>query len=254
MNGFGARRLAASVLAVILVCAAGCGSSSKTTTAPNTPEQRKIDKQFATRAALKLTDLPAGYTASPHQNDPSNDTPDPLLRKFAACAKIPKARIAQFLNSTPDPNEVEVDAPDFSRKDLNTGFSTTFESSVDFERSAKDVTEPFAIFTGKRALPCWRDLFQSVFESSAAKQHDSIRNVAVVAISTGRIADESAGLGISTTLVGAARSVNLYIDLYLAGTGRTATSLLATSIGVRTDQSLALSLLRKVAVRLVGTT
>jgi hypothetical protein len=253
MNGAKTRGVTGTLLALILVLAAGCGSSSKSSTAPNTPEQRKIDKEFATRAVLKRSDLPAGYKASPHDDDPSDDTPEPLLRKFAACAKIPKARIAEFLNSAPDPNEVEVNAPDFSISDPATKYSLTFENSVDFERSAKDVTEPLAIFTAKRALPCWRDLFQHVFASTVAKDHTSIRNVNVVTLPTGRIADETSGLGISATVVGAARAVDLHLDIYFAGSGRAVTSLLATGIGVRANPALALSLLRKVAVRLEGT-
>jgi len=246
------RGLAALPLAAILVFATGC-SSSKSSTAPNTPEQRKVDKALGQKAVLKLADLPTGYKESPHVDDPADDTPEPVLRKFASCAKIPKAKIAALLDNKADPKEVEVKASDFARRDATTGYSTSFENTVDLERSSKDVTQPFDVFMAKKVLPCWKDLFQAVF-AGGASETTSIRDVAVESISTGKIADKSAGLGVRVTIVGATRSVNAYVDVYLVCSGRAGISLVATGIGARADTSLSVSLLRKVASRLEGTT
>ncbi len=247
------RSLGSVVLAVTLVFAAGCGSSSKTSTAPNTPEQRKFDKALGKQAVLKLADLPVGYKATPHKNDPSTATPESAVREFASCAHVPKARVASLLNGKADPKEVEVDSSDFANKDVQTGYSTTFENSVDLERSSKDVTGPFDTFTARTAHPCWKELFHAIFEDSA-DPGTAIRNVAVTPISTGKIADKSAGLAVRLTVVGKARSVNAYIDVYLVCSGRAGISLVATGIGERADSSLALSLVQTVADRLKGTT
>lgn len=253
MHGTGTRSLGAVVLAVTLVFAAGCGNSSKTSNAPNTPEQRKVDQALGKQAVLKLADLPTGYKASPHKKDASTATPEPALREFASCANIPKAKVESLFNGKADPKEVQVNSPDFANEDSRTGYSTTFENSVDLERSSKDVTESFDTFTARTTFPCWKNLFQAIFEDSADKG-TSIRNVAIAPISTGKIADKSVGLAIRLTVVGTARSVNAYIDLYLACSGRAGISLLATGIGERADTSLALSLLQTVADRMDGTT
>ena len=253
MTKSGTRTFAAMLLAVMLVFAAGCGGSSKTSTAPNTPEQRKADRALGAKSVLKLADLPSGYKGTPHKTDSSNDTPAPVLRKFASCAKVPQAKIDQLLNGKTDPKEVEVNAPDFAQRDASTGFSTTFENSVDLERSSKDLQEPFDLFTAQSAFPCWKDLFRSVFVHSTGTGA-SIRDLSIVPISTGKIGDQSGGFGVRLTVAGKARSVNAYIDLYLARSGRAGISLLATGIGERVDTSLALSLLQTVADRMKGTT
>jgi hypothetical protein len=251
MTSTGTRGLAAMAGAVMLLIAAGCGSSSKTTTAPNTPAQIAADKAIAKQAVLKPGDLP-GYTATPHK-DSSGDAPEPVLRTFAKCAKVPQAQIADFINSN-DPKQPDVDSPDFKLLDTSKGVSTSFENNVALDRSSKHIGEQFDILAAKSTLKCWKDFFRAAVQSSSDKSV-SVRGLTVVSPSMAKIGDQSAVIGVRATFVRSdGFTIKAYIDFYLVRIGRAAITLLATGIGERADSSLAQSLVKTVADRLKGAT
>ena len=246
------RVFAALFSAAMVVAAAGCGSSSKTSTAPNTPEQLKADKAIAQQAVLTLSDMPPGFKATPHQAS-SDDTPEPVLRRFAQCAKVPQAEIADFIKRN-DPKQPDVDSADFSRLDVAKGALTTFENNVAIDRSSKHIGSQFDVLAAKSTLKCWKDFFRAAMVSSS-DTGVSARGVTVVSLPIDKIADQSAAFGVRATVVRPDRStVKLYFDFYIARSGRAAISLLATGVGEQVDSSLAQSLMQTVADRLEKTT
>lgn len=86
-TGTSLRKCAVTAVAVV-VLATGCGGSSETITAPNTPKQRAADEVTAKQAVLTAKDLPAGYTGTPHDNSSNHDLPPAVLKKFVTCAKV----------------------------------------------------------------------------------------------------------------------------------------------------------------------
>jgi hypothetical protein len=247
------RAIAVSATIAMILFSTGCGGSSKPSTAPDTPEQIKNDKAIAKTAVLKLSDLPTGYKGTPHVDNPSSDTPKPVLQKFATCADIPEAEAAELVNGTDDPSDAIANSPLFDQNDAETGHSAQLENSVTIVRSSDEISDTFDYFATEETLPCWEDLFRAGYKKDL-DPGDSVRNLAVTTIDTGEIADKSAGLGVQGEVVGPAGSVMVYFDIYIAGTGRAGISLTAVGIGERVDTELALSLLKTVADRLEGTT
>ena len=246
------RAFAAVLCAAIVVVAAGCGGSSKTLTAPNTPEQIKADRALARQAVLKPSDLPAGYKATPHQKS-SDDAPEPVLRKFAHCAKVPQAEIADFIKSN-DPRQPDADSPDFKLLDSGKGVSTGFENNVAVDRSSKHIGSQFDVMTAKRTLKCWKEFFQAALQSSSDTSV-SVRDLAVVSLPIGKIGDQSAAFGVRATFVRSdGATIKAYIDFYLVRSGRAAISLEATGFGEQADSTLAQSLVQTVADRLENKT
>jgi hypothetical protein len=241
-----------TVSAAMLVVTA-CGGGSGAVTAPNTAKQLAADKALAKRAVLRLGDMPAGYKASPSSNSPDDDIPQPVLSKFATCAKVPKAKIASLLNTHPDPSKPSVDSPDFDSNDASVGTSTSFQNNVELDRSSKDLSEFLEFLGAKSALKCWRALFKSVFEATAAPG-DSVRGLTVVGLPSPSMGDESAAFGVRVTVSGSTRAVKAYLDFYLVRRGRAAITLVASGIGQRVDSSLALSLLQTVDDRVKDAT
>jgi hypothetical protein len=247
------RVFAALLSAAMVIVAAGCGSASKTSTAPNTPEQLKADKAIAKQAVLKPSDLP-GYKATPHRHDPSNDTPQPILRKFATCAKIPESKIADLLNGNTDPSAPSVDSPDLTLDESDAGVSYTFENTVEIDRSSKDISEPFDLLGGTAVLPCWKDLFKAAFDAQAAAPGMSVSGLSVTPIEIGPVGDQSAAFEVRVRFTKGARSVNAFLDLYFVRSGRAGISLSASGLGKSVDQSVSLFLVKAVAGRLKGMT
>ena len=245
MTGTGPRGLAKLLLAAMVMFAAGCGSASKTISAPNTPKQIAADKALVKQTVLKLSDLPSGYKASPHEDASAEDFPQADLQKFATCAKVPTSMVAELLTGVEDPSAPSADSPDFDQSDPATGYSTSFQNSVGIERSSKDISEPIKVLGATSALKCWRALFQSVFERTAP-QGGTIRDLAVVGLPSPSVGDESTAFGIRVTLSGAQRTVKAFVDIYLVRRGRAGISLSASGVGERVDSSLVLSLLHTV--------
>jgi hypothetical protein len=245
MTGTGPRGLAALLLAAMVMFAAGCGSSSKTITAPDTPKQIAADKAVVKQTVLKLSDLPAGYKASPHEDASEDDFSQADLQEFATCAKVPKSMVAELLTGVDDPSAPSADSPDFEQSDPATGFSTSFENSVGIERSSKDISEPIKVLGATSALKCWRALFKSQLERMAPPG-GSVRDLTVVGLPSPAVGDESTAFGIRVTVSGAQRTIKAFVDIYLVRRGRAGISLSASGIGERVDSSLALSLLHTV--------
>ena len=144
MAGIGRRGIAAAASVAMLV-AVSCGGS-KTKTAPDTAEQIKVDTAIAKQAVLKLKDLPAGYKGTPHVDNPSADTPKPVLQKFATCADIPETEAAELVNGTDDPSDATANSALFDQKDAKTGYSAQLENSVTFVRSSDEISDTFDYF------------------------------------------------------------------------------------------------------------
>jgi predicted small lipoprotein YifL len=254
MTSSGKRRLGILLLAAMLVAATACGSSGPKT-APNTPEQIKADKAIAKQAVLKKSDLPSAYTATPHNDDPANDTPKPVLRKFAKCAKIPESKIDELINGNDnDPSAPQVNSPDFSFDDKETGISFSFENSVEIDRSSKDISEPLDLLAGDDVLPCWKDLFKAAFEQEVTAPDEKVGGVAVTPIDIGDVGDKSVSFEVRVLLTKGTNSVKAFFDAYFVQSGRAGISLFASGIRKSVDRDLSLFLLKAVVDRMKDAT
>jgi len=250
MRNTGIRGLAALLLPVMLVIAAGCGSSSKTSTAPNTPEQRKVDLALAKQALLKLSDLPPGYKGAPHSNSSNGDIPPRVIQKFVACTHLPK----RFVDDKSD-DQPKADAPDFTSGNIRTGAATEIDSSVEIDRSSKDISEPLGLLANGNTAHCFQPFFDAALaQGLKGAPGFSIQRVTVKSIPAGSAGDQGAGFQGQMTLGTPVGSMVVYLDFLLVRTGRAAINL--TGIGFREPVALDLEheLLATIVGRLKNTT
>jgi hypothetical protein len=255
MEGVGGRGISAVVAIAVLLAGCGGGSAKVTTSlpstpsrqaAPDTPAQLAADTALAKRVGLRLGDLPAGYTAKPH-DDSSDAIPAKVAKAFGSCAHIPKSSLSSLLGDVPDPSAPSVSAPDF---ELVLGSRhTSFENNVELDRTARDLSEPLALFGAPAALPCWKALFGAVLAQTAPKD-GVFEGLIVQAIPISRIADQSAAFEAQVTLAVGRIAVPVVFDFFFVRLGRAGVTLFASGINHRVDTALEVSLIRKVVTRL----
>jgi hypothetical protein len=238
------------VTAVMFLAAAGCGGGSSVVTAPNTPEQLAADKALAKQAVLRLGDLPAGYTASPH-TDSGGDLPPAVEREFLACSHLPKRFIDDKAGDQPN-----ADAPDFKQGNLAGGGATTeIQSSVEIDRSSKNISEPLAYLAGKKVAKCFEPFFRAAIAQAAKDAPGmSILALTVKGIPADSIGDQRAAFQGRVTIAVSGISVDVYFDLYFVRKGRAVLTLLGLGTRAPVSRSLEYSLLRTVVSRLKGAT
>ena len=236
------KRGLAATLAVTLLIAAGCGGGSSAVTAANTPKQLAADKTTAKQALLTAKDLP-GYKSTPHNRSTSNDPPPAVVKKFVSCSGLPE----RFINSSKN-DQPNADSPDFSKGRIGRVPTVTFESSVELDRSSKDISDPLSHL--KNAAKCFEPVFKAIFaQSSTGGAH--FGNVSVDALDVGSIGDQSAAFQGSVTVSGNGRSIDVAFDLYFVRRGRAAVEM-TTGIRQASRPALGKSLLNKIVDRLKG--
>jgi hypothetical protein len=243
------RVFAALLSAAMVVAAAGCGSSSKTLTAPNTAEQLNADRSIAKQAVLTLSDLPPGYKGTPHEKSSGDDIPKKVEQKFLACTHLPK----RFIDDSND-DQPNADSPDFAKGNPATG-ATEIQSSVEIDRSSKDISEPLAYLKNDNMPGCFQPFFHAALAASFKDDpRFSVRSVTVKSISAGSAGDEGAGFQGRIAIGSPIGPLVVYFDLFFVRTGRAGVSLLA--IGFREPAGLDLEqeLLATMVRRLEGTT
>ena len=242
-----------ALLAVGLLATACGGSSAKTggagptTTKPATPQQLAADKALAQQAVLRLSDLPAGYKGTPHDESP-DDTPPAVLKKFAACIHVPKSELEQLFSNAKNPNKPSVDAPDF-QLDVSRLQQASFQNSVEVDRTTKEISEPLTLLAAPTAINCWKAFFAAAV-SAGAPADGSIKSVTVAALPDPKVGDQATAFEARMQITASGITVPLYFDFYLARRGRAGVSLLGLGTGMQIDHALEVALLGKVVHRL----
>ena len=248
MSGTRIRVRTVTITAVLLLAGAGCGGSSAVT-APNTPKQLSADKALAKQAVLRQGDLPAGYTGTPH-TDSGNNLPPAAEASFLACTHLPRSFLNNSANQQPN-----ADAPDFKKGDITTGPSSEIDSSVELDRSSKDISDPLSHLQEASAAKCFEPFFQSEIEQGAKDTPGlSLTGLTVRDISIGSVGDQRAAFEGRLTLSASGLSIPTYFDIYFVRRGRAVVDL--TGIGFRqpVSQVLVKSLLATMVGRLDAAT
>jgi hypothetical protein len=211
----GKRGLGVLLLAVVLVTTAACGSA-KPKTAPNTPDQIKADRAIAKQALLTLSDLPSGYKGSPHKHSSGNDIPPKVEAKFIACTHIPK----RLVDNTND-DQPSADAPDFTKGDVTTGPTSEIDSSVEIDRSSKDISEPIDLLAQKGTAACFQPFFHAaIAQALKGEKGVSLGVLTVKSVSSGDAGDQGVGFQGRVDVVGPAATIPFYFDMFFVRSGR----------------------------------
>jgi hypothetical protein len=245
MRGIGKRAISAAIVAGAF--AAGCGGGSGAVTAPNTPKQLAADKATANQAVLTSNDLPAGYTGVPHDESSSIDVPPAVDKKFAACSGLPK----RFLDTSKD-DQPNSDSPDFSKGRIGQGAATEIDSSVELDRSSKDISEPLSHLS--TAAKCFEPVFRALFAGGNATPGVRFTDLSVSSLEVDSVGDQSAAFQGSITVSGSARSIVVSFDLYFVRTGRAIVTMTTLGYDTEVSRALAKSLLQTMVDRLKAAT
>jgi hypothetical protein len=233
---------------------AACGSSGKTAsdvpttttvaTAPNTPAQLATDKATAVASVLRRSDLTAGYKQIPPNPSSDDDFPPAVLTKFASCAHLSKEQAKKFFD------QAQVKQPQaeshFMKKDGEL-LETDFDNTVELDRSAHDISEPFDLLKQTPAK-CWQGLFEAAFAQSPP-EGATVSGVKVTSLSTLGLGDQALAFRVGVNISAPGLTVRSTIDLYFVGRGRAGVTLTATGVGRPADPAFERSMLEKVLQR-----
>jgi hypothetical protein len=224
---------------------ASCGGSSSSATAPSTPKQIAADKATIKAALLTADDVPLGYSGVPHEDSDDSDPPDAVVDAFVKCSGFPK----RLVSSKTD-NQPQADAPDFSKGKIGQGAATEIDSSIELDRSAKDVSDPLSQLSPNTAK-CFEPLFRAAFKQSLGTDPTvSFGDVSVVPLTVGSVGDQAAAFKGQVNVSGTGLSIPIEFNLYFVRSGRAIVEMTALGYSTSFDKKLAEKLLGTMVDRL----
>lgn len=237
------------VLTLAALLAASCGGGSSAVTAPNTPKQIAADKATIKQALLTADDLPLGYTGVPHVNSEDSAPPQAVQDAFVKCSGFPKRLVDPNKNDQPN-----ADAPDFSKGKIGQGRATEVDSSIELDRSSKDISEPMTQLSDPKAAKCFEPLFKSTFQQGLGSDKSvSFGNVSVVALKVGSVGDQAAAFQGRVTVSGNGVTLPIEFNLYFVRSGRAVVELTAIGYSTSFDTTLAEKLVKTMVDRIAAT-
>lgn len=195
------------MLAAATLALAACGGSgdnqpeaTATTAAATTTTavDAVADKAKARTLVLAPSDLPSGWKATPHQDDPSDQALDDEL---AACVGRP----SQSTYATASAN-----SPDFSKGDAEVS------SEVQIVKTAADFDADVAATRSSKFMSCLKRLGTKVLQQTGA----TVRSVSVAPLPVASHGEFSAGFRATIRLEAQGQTVTLYSDDILLGKDR----------------------------------
>ena len=204
-----------AALAVAGLAAAGCGGSSGSSTGgsggksdsslsdPRTPQELAADRMLARRALLKLSDFPAGWQATPH--DDNDEGPD-LEKQLADCLDVPEALIVG------SGDKDSVDSPDFESPD-----NAEVMSSVSLGPTAEDVQKVFEVMHNPNVPKCFGDAIDEVLSYSMSHDEDAPKNITIGKVTLGELnlpgfAEDSVAFRTKVPMAANGIDTQIYLD------------------------------------------
>jgi hypothetical protein len=241
-------------LAVALaIAAAGCGggsSSSRSQTAqkraPNSPQrgrgvaprsrsQLAADRTLASRALLRLSDFPTGWTAATRHREPSQPK---LEREIASCLHI-----APSLVNEADPAEVR--SPGFKHAG-----GAEISNTVTVTPTAGVAAEQLSVFSKPETARCLRsgmekELRYTFSHAKAGRKTPggvSFGHATVERLSFPAVGDQSVAYRVGVSISAKTLHLPLYFDVVLVRAGRGEISLSFAGVLLPTSPSAELAL------------
>lgn len=247
-----ARRVG-GVLGVGLLVSACSGGGASTPNAPragrtttSVPRQVAADHARAEAALLRLSDLPAGWTARPHATSP---TVPGLDRRLAGCLGVSVALLNQN-----DPTTA--DSPDFSN--ANGG---EISNSVGYEATVGRARQVIGVLRSPKMAPCLNSALKQFLTFSlshpASPSQAVPPGISLGAATTNRLpfpttGDATVAYRFDVPIEGAGSPLTVYGDFVFAAKGRAGTVLTAESQGAPPDRALEQRLVSTVVSRLTS--
>jgi hypothetical protein len=200
-------------------------AAATTTTAINVA----VDKAKARALVFTRSDLPAGWKATPHQDDPTDKKFD---NQLAACLGRP--RPTTYLTA-------RANSPDFASGDAEVS------SEALLVRTAADFKADVDAVQGPKYIPCVKRVVTSSLRQLAGA---SVRSVAVAPLPVDSAAQFSAGFRATVKLLVQDQSVTVYQDGILLGKERIELTASFSDVQQPPDPALEKALVAKLGARL----
>ncbi|HET6810311.1 MAG TPA: hypothetical protein VFH50_04810 [Acidimicrobiales bacterium] len=236
------------VLLLVASCSTGAsttrgrpGDSSTTSTAA---ARVAADHARAQAAVLRLSDLPAGWTATPHRASPSVPGLD---KRLAACLGVSVG----LLNGN-DPTNA--DSPDFSN--ANGG---EISNSVGYEVTVGRARRVTAVLQSPKMAPCLNSALRTFLTSSLSHPATPSQSVptgiglgdsTTTRLSFPTSGDATVAYRFEVPIEGAGSPLTVYGDFVFAAKGRAGTVLTVESQAAPPDRTLEQKLVSTVVDRL----
>lgn len=241
-----ARGLVTTAIVLTLGLAA-CGGSSSSSGKSAQTQNVVADKAAAEAAALKLADLPAGWTATPATKTPDAPGVDAQL---ATCLGV---SVAELDKSGP---------ADFKSDDLSDANNNTVSNSVGYAPSADQAKKEFAIFKDPKVPGCLGTALSNFLTyqikhptnpSDSIPDSVSFGTPTVAPLSVATVGDQTAAYRVTIPVTALGQTVNAYADFLIAVKGRVGVEMDFEAVGKPFPADQEQQYLQKVIGRLANT-
>ena len=231
-------RTTRATLIVLMFAVGACGggkkdSSSESSSTSTTVPDAATEAAAAPSLLLVQSDLPAGWKATPHQDDPGDAA---IQKKLADCAGA----------SDPSRSIANLDSPDFDLGDAEVS------SSVDVVATRADFEKDVAALKSSKYVTCVKQLFGTELERQIQQEAPdaTVDDVSLARVASPTYGDVTVALKGTVTLTVKGRTVVFYLSDYAFGRGRSEVDVNFFNIGRPFDPALEQSLLAKAVAKL----
>lgn len=226
-------RTTLAILTVLMFALSACGGGKKDSTPSTTAPDPAANKAAARSLLLFQSDLPAGWKATPHEDDPGDAV---VQKKLADCAGA----------SDPSRAIANLDSPDFDLGDAEVS------SSVDVVATLADFEKDVAALKSSKYVACVKQLFGTELERQIRQEAPdaTFDDVSLARVASPTYGDVTVVLKGTVTLTVKGQAVVFYLSDYAYGRGRTEVDLNFFNIGRPFEPALEQSLLAKAVAKL----
>jgi len=223
-------RAVSGTAALVAACVLGlvaCGDGGGSTKAA-----AGGDQAAAAKIVLLKSDFPAGWTSTPHQATPADDT---TRQQFAQCLGIPDPKTLQT---------GDAQSPDFAK-----GQTTTASSEARFVHTDAQASAALAAYQTGKGTDCFKQTLTSALPGQLP-QGATTSNLAVQQLTFPTLKDGTAAYQASLTVsIASGISVPVYVDLVIFRAGRAEVTLTTVNTGSPFDSGLEKKLAQNLAAR-----
>jgi hypothetical protein len=226
--------LVVALALALVACGGGKAKPSGRASSSPTLSLEEADRAVAQTLVLQQADLPAGWTAAPHQKSPDEDA---AATQLAACVGAPP----------PDTStSADVDGPDLSLGDSSVNSSASFDRTLELARA------DLAALRSPKLSDCVKDFAVQAIRDALGRT--ALQSVQFDARQATQYGDATLGFRFIATIKVESRSITVFQDLFFLIKGRAGVSAAFSNVGAPFDQALETSLLATLGSRLAGVT
>jgi hypothetical protein len=236
--------------AALVLALSACGGGSKNKSEPSTTGSKSVasstststtvpdaaaDEARAKSLVLVASDIPAGWTPSVHQTDPSD----------AAVSK----RLADCLGaSDPAKMTADVNGNDFDKGDAE------ISSNVTIAASRAAFQQDIAAITGPKYQPCIKQLLGAELQRQLQQSSPgaTVTSTDLTSLTSPKYGEVTVAVRATVTVVAGGQTIVFFIDDYAYGRDRAEANVTFFNIAAPFDAALEKSLLAKAGGKLDG--